>query len=62
MNQNEREMLIDKNIDNSYLAQEYITISTKKTSLYQDGGIVEDDFYYDFCPHLFYKEGVLMGV
>jgi hypothetical protein len=60
MDQGDWERLIEENIENSYLAQEYITISPKKTSLYQDGGIVEEDFYYDFCPHLFYKEGKLM--
>lgn len=62
MSQKERKELIEKNLYNSYLAQEYITISTKKTSMYQDGGIIEDNFYYDFCPHLFYKDGVLIGV
>ena len=60
MSQDEWESLIEKNIHNDYLAQEYITISAKKTSMYQDKNIVEADFYYDFCPHLFYKNGKLM--
>lgn len=62
MDQKDRESLIEKNINANYLAQEYITISMKKSSLYQDGGIIEDGFYYDFCPHLFYKDGILIGV
>jgi len=62
MDQTEREHLIETNIDNNYLAQEYITISPKKTALYQDGGILEDNYYYDFCPHLFYKNAKLIGV
>lgn len=62
MHRDQREILVKENVDTSYLAQEYITISPKKTSLYQDGGIKEDNFYYDFCPHLFYKEGILIGV
>lgn len=61
LSQEERERLIKENIGKKYLAQEYITISPKKTSLYLDGWIVEGDFYYDFCPHLFYKNGKLIG-
>jgi hypothetical protein len=30
--------------------------------MYQDKHIVESDFYYDFCPHLFYKNGKLIWV
>jgi hypothetical protein len=60
MSQNKWESLIEENIHNDYLAQEYITISSKKTSMYQDKHIVESDFYYDFCPHLFYKNGKLI--
>lgn len=53
-------VLIEKNLNNLYLAQEYISLLPKKTSLYIDGWIIEGDFYYDFCPHLFYKNGKLI--
>lgn len=43
-----------------YLAQEYINVTPKKTQLYLDWDIVESEVYYDFCPHIFYKNGKMI--
>ena len=56
LSQIEWENLINKNIWNQYLAQEYIKVSPKKTQIYLDWDIVEKEVYYDFCPHIFYKK------
>lgn len=56
LTQSERENLINQNVWKQYLAQEYIQISPKKTQLYLDWDIVESEVYYDFCPHIFYKD------
>ena len=49
------ESLVNGNIWKQYLAQEYIKISPKRTKIYLDWSIIESDVYYDFCPHIFYK-------
>lgn len=56
-----REKLIDDNLWKQYLAQEYISVSSKKTSMYLDWDIIESDTFYDFCPHIFYKNGKMIG-
>ncbi len=47
--------LVNDNIWKQYLVQEYINISPKRTKIYLDWSIVESEVYYDFCPHLFYR-------
>ncbi len=60
--QEERENALIKGVNENYLLQEFITISSKKATLYQDWTTVNWLFYYDYCPHLFYKKGKLMGI
>jgi uncharacterized circularly permuted ATP-grasp superfamily protein len=54
--QEDREKMIEEQVGKNYLVQDYVSIQPKKTSLYIDGKIIEDEFYYDFCPHMFYKK------
>lgn len=61
ISQEKREALINENVWKQYLAQEYINVTPKKTQLYLDGDIVEKEVYYDFCPHIFYKNGKMIG-
>ncbi len=56
LSQEKREDLIYENFWKQYLAQEYIEVSPKKTKIYLDWNIVESEVYYDFCPHIFYKQ------
>lgn len=56
LSQEKREELIYENVWKQYLAQEYIQVSPKKTQIYLDGDIVEVEVYYDFCPHIYYKQ------
>lgn len=56
LSQKKREKLINENLWKQYLAQEYIHISPKNTQIYLDWGVVEPKVYYDFCPHIYYKE------
>lgn len=60
--QEEREQHIKENINNNYLVQEFINIQTKQSTLYQDWDIITDMFYFDYCPHLFYKKWTLIWV
>ena len=55
VSQEKWESLIAENTWKQYLAQEYIEISPKRTKIYLDWDVVESDVYYDFCPHIFYK-------
>jgi len=61
LSQEKWEELINDNLWKQYLAQEYINVTPKKTQLYLDGDIVESEVYYDFCPHIFYKNGKMIG-
>jgi len=61
LQQSERENLVNSNIWKQYLAQEYIQVSPKKTQIYLDWDIVESEVYYDFCPHIYYKEWKMIG-
>ena len=54
--QSERESLVNSNLWKQYLAQEYIQVSPKKTQIYLNWDIIESEVYYDFCPHIYYKE------
>ena len=56
LSQKKREELINENLWKQYLAQEYIHISPKNTQIYLDWDIVQSEVYYDFCPHIYYKE------
>ena len=56
LSQKKREELINENLWRQYLAQEYIQVSPKKTQIYLDWDIVQSEVYYDFCPHIYYKE------
>jgi len=61
LSQERREELININLWKQYLAQEYIQISPKMTQIYLDWDIVESEVYYDFCPHIYYKDGKMIG-
>jgi hypothetical protein len=61
LQQSERENLVNSNNWKQYLAQEYIQVSPKKTQIYLDWDIVESEVYYDFCPHIYYKEWKMIG-
>ncbi len=56
LSQEKWEELINENIWKQYLAQEYIKVSPKKTDIYLDWSIIQSEVYYDFCPHIYYKE------
>ena len=60
LSQNQRENLVNSNLWKQYLAQEYIQVSSKKTQIYLDWDIIESEVYYDFCPHIFYKDGKII--
>lgn len=60
LSQEKWEELINDNLWKQYLAQEYIQVSPKKTNLYLDWDVVEKEVYYDFCPHIFYKNGKMI--
>lgn len=60
LSQEKREEIIYENIWKQYLAQEYIQVSPKLTQMYLDWDIVEAELYYDFCPHIFYKDGKMI--
>jgi hypothetical protein len=32
-----------------------------KVALYEDGGIVDKELYFDLCPHIFVKDGKIIG-
>jgi hypothetical protein len=61
LQQSERENLVNSNIWKQYLAQKYIQVSPKKTQIYLDWDIIESEVYYDFCPHIFYKNWEMIG-
>ncbi len=61
LTQQKREELINENLWKQYLAQECIQVSPKKTQMYLDWDIVEKEVYYDFCPHIYYKEWKMIG-
>lgn len=54
--------MIQKNIWKQYLIQEHIDIQQKNVDIYIDGEIKSSKMYYDFCPHLFYDHGKLVGI
>lgn len=60
--QNDREQLIDENLGRQYLVQEYISIQKKTVSIYDNGILRDDELYFDFCPHLFYRHWELTGM
>lgn len=60
LSQSEWEDLINSNLWKQYLAQEYIQVSPKPTQIYLDGDIIEKEVFYDFCPHVFYKDGKMI--
>jgi len=55
LTQEKWEELVKENIWKQYLAQEYIQVFPKKTNMYLNWNIVESEVYYDFCPHIYYK-------
>ncbi len=56
----EKEIL--RNLNNDYLIQEYLDIYKIERNMYIDWTIKSKKMYFDFCPHLFYKEGKLIWV
>jgi hypothetical protein len=48
---------VAENLDNNYIAQEFIAIQKKIIPLYENNSIVEKELYFDICPHIFIKEG-----
>ncbi len=61
LSQEKWEELINENLWKQYLAQEYIQVSPKKTQIYLDWDIIEKEVFYDFCPHIYYKNGKMIG-
>ena len=48
-------------ISDNYIVQEFVDMQKMKVSLYENGGIIEKELYFDLCPHLFVKEGKIIG-
>lgn len=55
------EIAVRNNIDNNYIAQEFIDMQKMKVNLYETGWIVEKELYFDVCPHIFVKDGQVIG-
>lgn len=49
-----------RHVSDNYIAQEFIDMQKMKVSLYENGGIVEKELYFDLCPHLFVKDGQII--
>jgi hypothetical protein len=56
----EWQQLVLNYTDKQFVAQEYVQISKRQQSFYEDGAIKEKSVYFDLCPHLFIKHGKLL--
>ncbi|GHV21598.1 hypothetical protein FACS1894176_06560 [Bacteroidia bacterium] len=58
----EWERLVQENIDQQFVAQEYVQISKIPQYFYDEGEIIEKEVFFDICPHLFIKNGKVLGI
>lgn len=54
--QSERESILESNIHDNYILQEYISIQKITTPFYENEQIIDKTVYFDICPHIFVKE------
>ncbi|HMS91765.1 MAG TPA: hypothetical protein PKC87_06075, partial [Candidatus Absconditabacterales bacterium] len=55
------ELAVKNSIHNNYIAQEFIDMQKMKVQMYDNGSIVEKELYFDVCPHIFVKDGKVIG-
>jgi hypothetical protein len=48
-------------LPSGYIAQEYVSLPKRTVPIYEAGGVVEKELYFDFCPHFFIHEGKVIG-
>jgi len=53
--------LVEKVKFEYYIAQEFIVLSKRGVTFYEDGGIKEHQLYFDLCPYFFIKNGAIIG-
>ncbi len=53
--------LIEEYKNTNYIVQEFVDMQKIKVALYEDGGIVDKELYFDLCPHIFVKDGKIIG-
>lgn len=52
--------LLNNNIDNNYIVQEFIESKKINMEFYQDNTIVNKEVFFDICPHFFIKDGKIL--
>lgn len=55
------EIAVRNSIHNNYIVQEFVDMQKIKIHLYDNGLIVEKELYFDICPHIFVKDGQVIG-
>lgn len=45
-----------------YIAQEFVVLPQRVVSIYTNDSIVDQELYYDFCPHFFIQSGKVVSV
>lgn len=58
----QREKIVEECINQQFVLQEFIASPQISQIFYQDGDLVEKKVYFDICPHLFIKEGEVIGI
>lgn len=54
-------ILINRVLNKNYVAQELVNLPKQTVSLFDEGGTVTKELYFDICPHFFIKDGQVIG-
>lgn len=52
--------IVEQHKDTNYIAQEFVDMQKMKVQMYENGGTIEKEVYFDICPHLFVKHGKII--
>lgn len=53
--------LLDSVVDTGYVAQEFVDMSKRSVSFYDEGEVRTKELYFDLCPHFFIEHGKVVG-